>query len=67
MTNYNVFAGFKYNSHPIRRNPQNKLDKKFRDLTRDAYQSGTLTITLECFLYLCEAVIESYLCVGDPV
>ena len=27
----------------------------------------TLTITLECFLCLCEAVIESYLCMGDSV
>ena len=29
--------------------------------------SATLTITLECFLCLCEAVIESYTCMGDSV
>ena len=29
--------------------------------------SATLTITLECFLYLYEAVIESYSCMGDCV
>ena len=29
--------------------------------------SVTLTITLECFLYLCEAVIESYSWMGDSV
>ena len=27
--------------------------------------SVTLTITLECFLCLCEAVIESYSCMDD--
>ena len=27
--------------------------------------SATLTITLECFLFLCAAVIESYSCMGD--
>ena len=29
--------------------------------------SGTLTITLECFLCLCEAVIESYSYMGVSV
>ena len=29
--------------------------------------SATLTITLECFLCLCEAVIESYSCIGHSV
>ena len=29
--------------------------------------SATLTITLECFLCLCETVIESYSCMGDSV
>ena len=29
--------------------------------------SATLTITLECFLCLCEAVIESYSCMGNSV
>ena len=29
--------------------------------------SATLTITLECFQSLCEAVIESYLCLGEFV
>ena len=30
-----------------------------------AYQSGTLTITPECLLCLCEAIIEPYSCLGD--
>ena len=30
-----------------------------------AYQSGTLTITLECFLFLCEVITEPYSCLGD--
>ena len=30
-----------------------------------AYQSGTLTITPNCFLCLCEAIIEPYSCLGD--
>ena len=29
--------------------------------------SATLTITLECFLCLCEAVIGYYSCMGDSV
>ena len=32
-----------------------------------AYLSATVTSTLECFLYLCKAVIESYSCMGDSV
>ena len=32
-----------------------------------AYQSGTLTITPNCFLCLCEAIIEPYSCLGDSV
>ena len=32
-----------------------------------AYQSGTLTTTPECLLYLCEAIIEPYSCMGDSV
>ena len=32
-----------------------------------AYQSGTLTTTLECLLCLCEARIEPYSCLGDSV
>ena len=32
-----------------------------------AYQSGTLTTTPECLLYLCEAIIELYSCLGDSV
>ena len=32
-----------------------------------ALQSATITIALECFLCLCEAIIESYSCMGDSV
>ena len=32
-----------------------------------AYQSGTLTTILECFLCLCEAIIEPYSCLDDSV
>ena len=32
-----------------------------------AYQSGTLTITPNCFLCLCEVIIEPYSCLGDSV
>ena len=51
---------------------KNNLQKKLKTWpeieTRSlAYQSGTLTITLECFLCLCEAVIECYSSMGDSV
>ena len=32
-----------------------------------AYQSGTLTTTLECLLYLFEAIIEPYSHLGNSV
>ena len=48
------------NSRLFSRIQQNKIYKKFRDLT-------TLTITLECFLFLCEAIIESFSCMVDSV
>ena len=32
-----------------------------------AYQSGTLTITPNCFLCLCEVIVEPYSCLGDSV
>ena len=59
-------------SNIIRQIEQKKITKKIGDLTRDeprslAQLSGTLTITLNCFVCLCEAIIESYSCMGDSV
>ena len=51
-----------------------KLQKKLHDqiwnpnlMYSTAQLSATLTIALECFLCLCEAVIESHLCMSDSV
>ena len=32
-----------------------------------ALQLATQTIAVECFLYMCDAVIEYYLCLGGSV
>ena len=45
-----------FHNRLIRRIEQEQITNKFRDLTQ---QSGTLTITLEFFLRLCEAIVES--------
>ena len=63
---------FFHNSCLIRRIGLEKNTKKIRDLTRDwtkitCLAVRALTITLECFLCLCEAVIECYSCMGDSV
>ena len=61
---------FIHNSRLIRWIQQNNFYKKINRIDQIAclaVRSGTLTIILECFLCLCEAVIESYLCIGDYV
>ena len=63
---------FLHNSHLIRQIKQKKFRIKLE--TRPgieprsiAEQSGTLTITPNCFLSLCETAIQSYACMGDSV
>ena len=61
------------NSHLIRRIQQKRnLEKKLEtsagiEPRSLAQQSGTLTITPNCFLCLYEAEIQSYSCMGDSV
>ena len=61
-----------HNSRLIRRIQQKKFTKNSEtwpgiEPRLLAYQSGTLTITLKCFLCLCEAITESYSCMDDSV
>ena len=63
---------FFHNSRRIRWIQQNKIYQKSEtwpgmEPRSLAYQSGTLTTTPECLLYLCEAIIEPYSCLGDSV
>ena len=67
-----IYSSFFDNLHLIRQIEEKIIYKKFGEKTRDWTQITCLaarysTITLECFLCLCEAVIESYSCKDDSV
>ena len=67
-----VVTEFFHNSRLIRWIQQNKIYQKSEtwpgmEPRSLAYQSGTLTITPNYFLCLCEAIIKPYSCLGDSV